>query len=221
MPTFFIGAGVPKTGTIVPEMGTLQNETSSGLADALFSPVQQRVLGLLFGQPGRRFQSAELIHLAEGGTGAVHRQLQRLESSGLVTVTRLGNQKHYQANTASPIFHELHGLIVKTVGIVDPLRKALESLAHRIHAAFVYGSVAKGTDTAKSDIDLMVVSDELHYPDLYEALQPAEAELARVINPTVVTLESLRRQREQVDSFVSRLLSQPRLTILGSEDGLN
>ena len=162
-----------------------------------------------------------MIHLAEGGTGAVHRQLQRLETSGLVTVTRLGNQKHYQANTASPIFHELHGLIVKTVGIVDPLRKALESLAHRIHAAFVYGSVAKGTDTAKSDIDLMVVSDELHYPDLYEALQPAEAELARVINPTVVTLESLQRQREQVDSFVSRLLSQPRLTILGSEDGLN
>lgn len=201
-------------------MGTLHKATSTGLADALFTPVQQRVLGLLFGQPGRRFQSAELIHLADGGTGAVHRQLQRLESSGLVTVTRLGNQKYYQANATSPIFQELHGLVVKTVGIVDPLRKALESLAGRIHAAFVYGSVAKGTDTAKSDIDLMVVSDDLHYPDLYEALQPAEVELARVINPTVVTLESLRRQREQVDSFVARLMSQPRLTILGSEDGL-
>lgn len=202
-------------------MGTLHQETTSGLADALFSPVQQRVLGLLFGQPGRRFQSAELITLADGGTGAVHRQLQRLAESGLVSVTRIGNQKHYQANPSSPIFPELHGLIVKTVGIVDPLKKALEPLADQIRAAFVYGSVAKGTDTAKSDVDLMVISDSLHYPDLYEALQPAEVELARPINPTVLTLASLQKQREQVDSFVARLLQQPRLAILGSDDGLN
>lgn len=205
---------------ILPEMG-MSPHTSSGLADALFTPVQQRVLGLLFGQPARRFQSAELIHLAEGGTGAVHRQLQRLANSGLVTVTRIGNQKHYQANTASPVFAELRGLIVKTVGIVDPLRKALAPLAEKIHAAFVFGSVAKGTDTAKSDVDLMVVSDALHYSDLYEALQSAEAELARPVNPTVVTLESLRRQRQEFDSFVGRLLEQPRIAVLGSDDGLN
>jgi predicted nucleotidyltransferase len=212
---------VPKTGTILPEMGTTTIPSTSGLADALFTPVQQRVLGLLFGQPSRRFQSAELIQLAESGTGAAHRQLQRLAESGLVTVTRVGNQKHYQANAESPIFAELRGLIVKTVGIVDPLRKALEPLADRIVVAFVYGPVAKGTDTAKSDVDLMVVSDSLHYPDLYEALQAAEAELARPVNPTVVTLESLRKQRQQADSFVSRLLAQSRLSVLGTEDDLN
>ena len=179
---------IPKTGTILPKMGTSSSAPpTSGLADALFTPVQQRVLGLLFGQPGRRFQSAELIQLAESGTGAAHRQLQRLADSGLITVTRVGNQKHYQANTESPIFAELRGLIVKTVGIVDPLRKALEPLAGQIFAAFVYGSVAKGTDTAKSDIDLMVVSDSLHYPELYEALQSAEAALSRPVNPTVIT----------------------------------
>lgn len=202
-------------------MGMLADTPSSGLADALFSAVQQRVLGLLFGQPDRRFQSAELIQLADGGTGAVHRQLQRLAESGLVTVTRVGNQKHYQANPGSPIFQELRGLIVKTVGIVDPLKKALAPLADRIRAAFVYGSVAKGTDTAQSDVDLLVVSDELHYPDLYEALQPAEAALARAVNPTVITLESLRQQREQAESFVARLLEQPRLTVLGSNDGFD
>jgi hypothetical protein len=94
-------------------MGTTTIPSTSGLADALFTPVQQRVLGLLFGQPSRRFQSAELIQLAESGTGAEHRQLQCLADSGLVTATRVGNQKHYQANPESPIFAELRGLIVK------------------------------------------------------------------------------------------------------------
>src|SRR5438105_9537546 len=96
-----------------------------GLADALFSPVQQRVLALLYGQPQRRFQSAELIRLAKGGTGGVHRVLTRLANAGLVTVTPAGNQKFYQANRESPVFAELHGLVVKTVGLAAPLRKAL------------------------------------------------------------------------------------------------
>ena len=91
----------------------------NGLADALFSPVQQRVLGLLFGQPERRFQSAEVIRLARSGTGAAHRVLIRLAAAGFVTVTRTGNQKHYQANWESPVFTELHSLVVK---VVLPLR---------------------------------------------------------------------------------------------------
>src|SRR4026209_1621377 len=98
----------------------------SGLADVLFTPVQQRVLGLLFAQPDRRFQSGELIRLAGSGTGAAHRLLTRLAHSGLVTVTQLGNQKHYQANRDSAVFAELHGLIVKTSGLVVPLRTALK-----------------------------------------------------------------------------------------------
>ena len=126
-------------------MGRTPAKPRAGLADALFSPVQQRVLGLLFGQPDRRFQSAELIRLAKGGVGAVHRQLARLAETGLVTVTRTGNQKHYQARRDSPVFEELHRLIVKTVGVAEPLRQALAAKAGAIRAAFVYGSVAKGT----------------------------------------------------------------------------
>src|SRR3954462_4006023 len=95
---------------------------ASAIAAALFTPVQQRILGFLFGQPHRRFQSAELIRLAGSGTGAVHRLLQRLAATGLVAVTRDGNQKYYQAEKESPVFSELHGLIVKTVGVVEPLR---------------------------------------------------------------------------------------------------
>ncbi len=183
-------------------------------------PVQQRVLGLLFGQPERRFQSAELIRLVKGGTGAVHRQLARLAAVGLVTVTRSGNQKYYQANRESPIFAELHGLIVKTVGVAEPLRRALKAQAGEIRAAFVYGSVAKKGDKAGSDIDLMVISDTLRYPDLFQTLQKAETVLARTVNPTVLTVSDWRARRARKDSFVSRVAAQSKLFVIGSDDDL-
>lgn len=106
----------------------------AGIGAVLFTPVQQRVLGLLYGQPERRFQSAELIRLAASGTGATHRLLARLADSGLVTVEWIGNQKHYQANRASPVFKELHGLVVKTSGLDYPLRDAPAGARPALHA---------------------------------------------------------------------------------------
>ena len=212
---------VPESGMIVPVMGTKAASASVGLAGALFSPVQQRVLGLLFGQPGRRFQSAELIRLAESGTGAVHRQLGRLEKSGWVKVTRVGNQKHYQANADCPAFTELRGLIAKTVGLVEPLRRVLEPLADEIEAAFVYGSIAKGTDSADSDIDLFVISNRVGHPELFTALQAAESALGRSVNPNVTTPREWRARRRETDSFVARIAAQPRLFVIGSDDDLS
>jgi predicted nucleotidyltransferase len=204
---------------ILPDMG--RNAAPAGMADALFTPVQQRILGLLFGQPERRYQSAELIRMAKGGVGAVHRQLARLEKAGLVAVTRAGNQKHYQANRGSPVFADLHSLIVKTVGMVKPLQEALGTHADRIRAAFVFGSIAKGGDHAGSDIDLMVISELLHYPDLFEALQAAETRLARPINPTIMSLADWRAKRTREDSFAARVAIQPKLFVIGSDDDLN
>lgn len=112
---------VPILGTIVPEMGTttIRNSIPRGnnLGDALFSRTQQRVLALLFGQPGRSFYAKELIRLAAAGSGSVQRELVRLQQSGLVTVRILGNQKHYQANPKSPIFRELCSITAKTIGV--------------------------------------------------------------------------------------------------------
>ena len=211
---------VPTSGMIVPDMGRQTVVLRVGLADALFGRVQQRVLSLLFGQPDRRFQSAELIRLAKGGTGAVHRQLGRLVTAGLVTATPVGNQRHYQANRDSAVFEELHRLVVKTVGVAEPLRRALRAKLAAIRAAFVYGSVAKGTDKAKSDIDLMVISDSLRYADIFEALQPAEASLARTVNPTVMTAARWRAKRARADSFVARVAAQHRIFVIGSDDDL-
>ena len=114
---------------LVLTMGTTEATEAStvptALANALFTPVQQRVLGLLFGQPERRFQSVALIRLAGAGTGATHRLLQQLAASGLVRASMEDWQKYYQANPESPVFEELVRLIRKTVGLAGPLREAL------------------------------------------------------------------------------------------------
>lgn len=214
------GEHPPISGMIVPDMGRRVQRQLAGMADALFSPVQARVLGLLFSQPDRRFQSAELIRLVNSGTGAVHRQLERLAAAELVTVSRTGNQKHYQARRDSPIFGELHGLAVKTVGVAEPLRKALARLRDEIRAAFVYGSVAKGTDRAGSDIDLLVVSDTLNYADVFRALGPCEAVAGRRVNPTVMTKSEWRAKSGRSNSFAARVASQPRVFVVGSADEL-
>jgi predicted nucleotidyltransferase len=192
---------------------------SSAAADALFTPVQQRVLGLLYGQPERRFQSAEIIRLAGSGTGAVHRQLSRLAAAGLVTTARVGSQKYYQANAGSPVFAELHGLIAKTVGLVEPIRQALAPYSEQIATAFIYGSIARGTEGSGSDVDLMIVSDTLDHATVYDALAPAERLLARSVDPTLLTTEEWERRLATDDSFVARLSVGPRLAVLGeSED---
>jgi predicted nucleotidyltransferase len=201
-------------------MGTTLGQAPSGLADALFTPVQQRLLGLLFGQPDRRFQSAELIRLVGSGTGTAHRNLTRLATAGLITVTRTSNQKHYQANRESPIFGELHGLAIKTVGMVEPIRRALQSRTSEIHAAFVYGSIARGADTAASDVDLVVVSDTLGYAEVFEALQSAEAVLSRPINPSVMTLTEWRARTSAPGSFTRRVAQGHRLFVIGSDHDL-
>lgn len=147
---------MPILGNFIPNMGMFCFTMHSNLADALFPRTKQRVLGLLFGQPWRSFYANEVMGIVASGSGAVQRELAALAQSGLVTVKAVGNQKHYQANPDSPIFEELCAIVQKTIGLAEPLRSALRPLERRITAAFVYGSVAKKMDTARSDIDLIV-----------------------------------------------------------------
>ena len=209
----------------MPIMGIAKNAPpkkarAGSLADALFSGTQQRVLAWLFGQPERSFYATELIGLAGAGSGAVQRELARLAQSGLVTARAVGNQKHYQANPEAPIYAELCGIVQKTVGLAEPLREALAPLAARIRAAFVYGSVAKREDTASSDIDLMLISDDLAYSDLYAALEGVSNRLGRTVNPTIYTPQELAKRVKRKEAFASRVLAQPKLWLIGGEDAL-
>ena len=189
-------------------------------ADALFPAVRQRVLAVLFGSPDRSFYANELIALARSGTGAVQRELASLLAAGLVTVRDQGNQKHYQANAASPVFAELRGLVLKTVGLADVLRAALAPLEDQVAAAFVYGSVARQQYTAASDVDVLIVSDALGYAEVFGALESAAQTLGRTINPTLYTRAELARRRAQDNVFVTRVLDQPRIWLMGDEEAL-
>jgi predicted nucleotidyltransferase len=217
---------IPILGINMPNMGMKEKPAvysvreGTSLADALFSTIQQRVLAYLFGQPERSFFATELIRLAGGGSGAVQRELARLEDSGLVTVTRVGTQKHYQANPKSPIFSELCAIAQKTVGLAEPLREALKPLSKRIAAAFIYGSVAKKRDTATSDIDLMVISGKVTYADLFVALEEASERLGRKVNPTVYSPKELAKRVKQDNAFVTRVLAQPKIWLFGGESDL-
>jgi len=202
------------------QMNVVRRKPATSLASALFSSTQQRVLGMLFGQPDRSFYATELINMLGVGSGAVQRELARLAQSGLVTVRKVGTQKHYQANPDSPVFHELTGLITKTVGLAEPLREGLAPFAGRIKAAFVYGSVAARTDTAKSDIDLMLICEGLAYPEVFEALQSAEARLGRPVNPTLYTPSEWREKIKFSSGFAAKVTARPKLFLTGSEQEL-
>ena len=207
---------------INPNMGIFINpQAPSGVASALFSKVRQRVLAVFFGNPHRSFYANEVIALAQSGTGAVQRELAALSGAGLLTVMRQGNQKHYQANADAPVFSELRGLVLKTMGLADVLRAALAPLAPQIEMAFVYGSVAKQQDTVDSDIDVLIVSTGLGYADVFGTLESATATLGRKVNPTLYTPAEMTKRMSHDNAFVSRVLQQPKIWLIGNEEQLN
>lgn len=205
-------------GMMKPNMGIKATiSPPQSLSAALFPRTKQRVLGILYGQPERSFYLNELIKLADSGSGAVQRELATLTSSGLVSVRQVGNQKHYQANANTPIFNELRAIVQKTVGLADPLRQALQAMADQITAAFVYGSVAKRTDTASSDIDLMIIADDLSYGALFTALEDVSVTLGRPVNPTILSQDEFRQRIAKRESFLTRVMEQPKIWVLGED----
>lgn len=189
---------------------------ATGLADALFTTTQQRVLGALYGNPQRSFTVSELIASTGAGSGAVQRELAKLTTSGLLTVRPVGNQKHYQANHAAPIHGELVAIMQKTVSLAEPLREALAPLAARIEQAFVFGSIARGEAGPRSDVDLMVVGDAT-FADVVEAVYPLHARLGREVNPIVLTAkEFLSRAKDP--GFFARVMDGPRIMLIGAAD---
>jgi predicted nucleotidyltransferase len=190
------------------------------IADALFSRTQQRVFSLVFGQPERAFALSELIALAGSGTGAVQREVQKLLDSKLIVATTAGRQKRYQANRAAPIFEELRSIVEKTAGVPGRLRTALAPLADRVRLALLYGSVAKQADTAMSDIDVLLVSDDLTLEEVFTALQDAERDLGRRVSPTLYTSDEFRRRRRSGHPFLTRVLDGPHIVLVGELDAV-
>lgn len=207
---------------INPNMGTtITPAESTSLADALFPKVRQRMLAVLFRAPDRSFYANELIALAASGTGAVQRELASLSESGLLTVSKQGNQKHYQANANTPVFAELRSLVLKTMGLADVLRQALSPLAAQIDFAFVYGSVARQQDTAQSDVDVMIISGSLAYGEIFGALEDAAVSLGRKVNPMLYTPSDWAKRLAQDSAFFIRVMQQPKIWLIGCEEQIH
>lgn len=186
---------------------------------ALFSDSQARVFRWLFGQPERSYHLSELLRLTGLGSASLQRELNKLAKAGLVRSERVGNLRRFQANPQSPVYGELAGLTRKTMGVEPLLREALLPLAPHLQAAWIYGSVAKQTDTAKSDVDVMLVGKKLSLSKVLELLMPLESQLGRKINPTCFTTAEFKRRRAERDSFVNRVLAQPVITLIGDAPG--
>ena len=190
------------------------------IQSVLFSDSQARVYQWLFGQPQRAYHLSELRRLTGLGSASLQRELNGLVDAGLVNSQAVGNLRQFQANAQSPVFAELVALTRKTLGVVPVLRDALLQLMPDLLAAWVYGSVARQTDTARSDIDVMLVGNNLLLSKVLACLEPTEMQLGRKINPNCFTPQEFARRQAEPDSFVNRVLSQPTLKLIGDVNEL-
>lgn len=189
------------------------------LTTLLGSKLRARVLGWLFSHSDERYYVRQLTALLGEDSTNVSRELARLEQAGIVISTKEGKQKYYQVNRQSPIFDELRGLIIKTVGISQQLVTALEVLEDRIRIAFIYGSFARGEETSSSDIDLLVIG-ELGLRDVVRALSGLQRTLGREINPTVYSPGEYRMKLDAGQHFLTALQEEPKIFLIGNEDEL-
>ena len=183
----------------------------------MFTATQQRVLALLYGQPERELTVSELIALASTGSGSVQGERRKLSTAGLVEARRDRGRSLYRANKLSPVFEELRCL-VKTMAIRHQVEGALAPIADRIVLAVIFGSEAKATATASSDVDLLLVVDDLTLEEVHAALEPLERRLGRRIDPTVYTREEFTKRRQSDHPFLRKVLGGPRMVLLGNED---
>ena len=193
---------------------------TTSIGDALFTKTQQKVLGLLYGKPDSSFYTNEIMRWVDMGRGTVSRELERLVAAGLFVVTKKGNQNYYQANANCPVYDELVSIVKKSFGIADEIKQALISLDDKIELAFIYGSISKGSDTAVSDVDLMLVGQALVYGDITELLLPVEDALQRAINPTIYDKSDFVNKYKEGNSFINRVIEQPKIMVKGVTDDI-
>ena len=154
------------------------------------------------------------------GVHTIKRELDRMVKVGILTLTKIGNQHHFQANSECPVYHELLAIVRKTFGITDVLKTALKPIDEKVTFAFVYGSVAKAEDRADSDIDLMLAGHDLAYAEVMERLSGAEDQLGRPINPTIYEADQFGVKLKKGNSFIKRVMDQPKLWIKGEENDI-
>jgi len=211
--------GVAKKATIVAFMATAKTPSGNhgNLGELLFGAYRRQVLALLLMHPEQSFHVREIARITGKPAGTLYRELNSLTDAGLLVRSPIGNQIHYRANSACPIYEELRGILRKTFGVADVLREALEPVAAQINVAFVYGSVARGEERPTSDVDVMIIG-KLKFSDAVLALSPAEEMLRREVNPHVYAPREFKRKFAAREPFLVRVTEDPKIYLTGTED---
>jgi predicted nucleotidyltransferase len=188
--------------------------------DALFPRTRQGILAATLMRPGKAWYVSELAQWMGVPSSSLQRELQSLANAAILRTHRQGRMVYYQANKGSPLFSELHGLLLKTAGLVDILSNALKPLTARLRLVFVYGSIASGNERSDSDIDLMVVGT-VSPVELALPLRRARESLGREINPTVYTPVEFDKKRAARDHFLTHVLDNAKVFVLGNRHELD
>ena len=191
--------------------------TATILSDTLFGRTRGAVLSVLYGHVGESFHLRQLARLTGKSLGPVQREVRQLVDAGLVTRRIEATRTLYSANQDSPVFAEIKSVITKTIGMHDVLNSALEELRRKINLAFVYGSVARSGETARSDVDLMVVG-KVDFSTVVSNVAKAQKALNREINPTVYSVKEF--QSKLRGNFLKNVLAEKKLFIIGDENVL-
>jgi predicted nucleotidyltransferase len=186
------------------------------VSDLLFpNQYRRKVLARLFMNPHLSLHLRELARVTGASAGTLKKELDALTAVGLLHLQRVGNQSQFRANTEHPVYPELLALIRKTTGLHDVLAQAFAPLAGDVELAFVFGSVASATDTARSDVDVMVIG-EATFGQVVSALFEAQQTLGREINPKVMTRLEWRQKQTEGNAFVSEVTEKPKIAVVGT-----
>jgi predicted nucleotidyltransferase len=197
----------------------MRTKRSAQPAELLFGAYRRQVLSLLLLRPDQSFYVREIGRLTGVPAGSLHRELELLTAAGLLLRKPSGNQVRYQAARDCPIYKELAEIFRKTAGLADVLREALSPLTDDIALAFVFGSVAQGSEKPTSDIDLLAVGS-MSFQDVVEACHVACERLDREVNPVVMSKDAFRTKQRGRDRFISRVLKEPKIFVIGDASEL-
>ena len=190
------------------------------LCSGLFGKTRQAVLALLYGQVDSSFYTKQILDAVKIGRGTVQRELKNLTDAGIITREVQGRQVYYRANQKCPLFNELKGIVRKTFGIADVIRQSLQTVADKIQIAFIFGSIASGTEQRASDIDVMVIG-ETTFDEVVSAISQAEETIQqREINSVVYPVAEFRQKIKSNHHFLKTVLEGERIFLIGDDGEL-
>jgi len=189
------------------------------MIDALFSKTKQNILSTTILNPDKWWYLSDLAKTIDTSPSSLQRDLLNMTSTGILEKRQEGNRIYYRANKECPVFNELQGIIVKTVGIRDKLVSALKPLSKIISIAFIYGSVARREEMSISDVDIMVIG-ETTISEVVKRLKPVEKIIDREINPTVYQIYDVKKGLKDKSNFLMEVMEGEKVFIIGNENKL-